>query len=179
MITGTRGLGNTGSIGITARDTVSIDGGMDGLPSSINNIVDGPGIGNGSGINITARLLSITRGGSLASYTNGRGNAGDVNVNAHDTILIDGGMVAESGTYFSSIIFTQVSPVLIDYDGSDVSQRGAVGQGGNVTLSTGSLFLTNGAIIDTGNVNGTGNSGLVTINARDSVQIRGTNSGVA
>ncbi|MBI4784868.1 MAG: filamentous hemagglutinin N-terminal domain-containing protein [Oscillatoriophycideae cyanobacterium NC_groundwater_1537_Pr4_S-0.65um_50_18] len=175
LISGTRGPANTGSVNINARDTVLIDGSRDGYSSSIYNIVDGTGIGNAGGINIMTRSLSLTRGGALASYTNGQGNAGNVIVNAHDTILIDGGAANEDGNYTNSGITTQVSPALIS-NGIDMSQGGAVGQGGNVTLSTGSLFLTNGGNLDTSNTDGTGNSGRVTIYARDSVQIRGTNS---
>ncbi|MEP0872901.1 filamentous hemagglutinin N-terminal domain-containing protein [Trichocoleus desertorum AS-A10] len=174
LISGTRGPANTGSVNITARDTVSLNGGMDGQVSGIYNIVDGTGIGNGGGINITTRSLFLTQGGFLGSYTNGQGNAGNVNINAHNTILIDGGGADESGNDSSGIL-TQVSPEFT-VDGIDVSQRGAVGQGGNVTLSTGSLFLTNGGSVDTSNVDGTGNSGRVTIHARDSVQIRGIES---
>jgi large exoprotein involved in heme utilization and adhesion len=42
-----------------------------------------------------------------------------------------------------------------------------------VTITTGSLLLPNGGAISTSNAGGTGNSGRVTIQARDSVQIRG------
>src|SRR5207237_7017141 len=62
---------------------------------------------------------------------------------------------------FTSTYFTTVKP-------------GDIGQGGNVNITTGSLFLTNGGSVTTANVGGIGNAGHVTIHARDSVQIRGT-----
>jgi large exoprotein involved in heme utilization and adhesion len=43
-----------------------------------------------------------------------------------------------------------------------------------VNITTGSLFLTNGGAVNTANVGGVGSAGRVNIQARDSVQIRGT-----
>ncbi|MBW4625933.1 MAG: filamentous hemagglutinin N-terminal domain-containing protein [Brasilonema octagenarum HA4186-MV1] len=177
LISGTRGPANTGSVNITARDTVSLDGfGLDGFGDGYNtgiyNIVDRTGIGDGGGINIVTRSLSLTGGATLASYTNGQGNAGSVNINARDTVSLDGGFEDEYGYSTTSSIFTEVSPIL-GSQGIDTTQRGAVGRGGNVTITTGSLFLTNGGYVSTSNANGTGNSGRVTITARDAVQIRG------
>lgn len=124
LIVGTRGPANTGSININARDTVSVDGIRDDKGSGIYNIVDRVGIGNAGGINITTGSLLLTRGGVLYSYTNGQGNAGNVNINARDTVLMDG----EGGAYGDSVsgILTQISPVLLD-QGKLIQSGGAVG----------------------------------------------------
>jgi large exoprotein involved in heme utilization and adhesion len=181
----TRGQGNTGSVNIVARDRVFLDGQVGNNRSGIFSFVTPTGVGNSGGINISTELLFLTdraglvsvalgqgdagsvnitagslslRGGSqLETATFRRGNAGDVNINVRDLVSIDG---AAYGSVKSDIL-TQVEP-------------GAVGQGGNVTITTGSLSLTNGGSISTANLGGTGNAGRVTINARDSVQISGT-----
>ncbi|MEH2350848.1 MAG: filamentous hemagglutinin N-terminal domain-containing protein [Nostoc sp.] len=150
----TSGHGNLGSVNINARDLVSLDG----LGTNVGNIVYTNAVGNASSINITTGSLSLTNGGVIATRTFGRGNAGSVNINARDTVSLNG----QSDFDFPSSIYTQV------FD------RDAIGQGGDVTISTGSLLLTNGAAVNTANVGGTGNAGRVTIHARDTVQISGT-----
>ncbi|MEH1923234.1 two-partner secretion domain-containing protein, partial [Nostoc sp.] len=154
LYSNTSGHGNLGSVNINARDLVSLDG----LDSSVGNIVYTNAVGNASSINITTGSLSLTNGGVIATRTFGRGNAGSVNINARDTVSLNG----QSDFDYPSSIYTQV------FD------RDAIGQGGDVTISTGSLLLANGAAVNTANVGGTGNAGRVTIHARDTVQISGT-----
>jgi filamentous hemagglutinin family protein len=161
LISGTRGQANTGSVNINAHDTVFLDGVRDNYSVGIYNYVDTSGIGNGGGINITTGSLSITGGAGLNSYTRGQGNAGNVNINARDTVFIDGGGDSDFFGGLNSSITTGLG-------------SGAVGHGGDVNITTGSLLLTNGGAVYADNLGGIGNSGRVTINAYDSVQIRGT-----
>ena len=149
----TYGQGNSGSVSINARNTVSLDS------SIVFNSAFPDGIGNTGGINITTGSLSLTNGSSLYSDTLGQGNAGSVNINARDRVSLDGTSPTLS-SYNPSTIFTRVSPT-------------GVGQGGNVTITTGSLSLTNGGAVNTANLGGRGNAGHVTIQARD-IQISGT-----
>ncbi|MBW4470620.1 MAG: filamentous hemagglutinin N-terminal domain-containing protein [Stenomitos rutilans HA7619-LM2] len=152
LLANTSGQGNAGSVTINARDRVSLDS------STIFNTVEPTGIGNAGAINITTESLSLVKGSQMIAGTSGQGNAGDVTINARDRVSVDGESL--DGT-IASTIFTQVNP-------------GAFGQGGNVAIATGTLFLTNGGAINTANTGGTGDAGRVTIQARDSVQIRGT-----
>jgi filamentous hemagglutinin family protein len=162
LVSYTNGQGNAGSVNINAYNTISLDN------SFVNNIVFLDGIGNSGGINITTGALSLTNGGRLLSATSGQGNAGRVNINARDHVFLDGEYSKEITVggrivgryYITSSILTQVTP-------------GATGQGGDVMIATGSLFLTNGGAVNT-STEGQGNAGRVTINARDSVQIIGT-----
>jgi filamentous hemagglutinin family protein len=159
LISGTAGRGSAGSVNINARDTVSFDGyRIAGYGTALFNSVQSTGIGNAGNINITTGSLSFTNGAQLITRTSGRGNAGSVNINARDTVSFDG--EAPEGE-FPSLISTQVT-------------SGAVGQGGDVTITTGSLFLTNGGAVNTANDAGIGNAGRVILNVRDSVQISGT-----
>jgi filamentous hemagglutinin family protein len=147
------GQGNVGSVNIHARDTVSLDSG-----SYILGAVQNTGNGNTGGITITTGALLLSGGAQLIFDVNGQGNVGNLNIHARDRVSVDG--ETSDGAY-ASTIFTQVNP-------------GAFGQGGNVAITTGTLFLTNGGAINTANTGGTGDAGRVTIQARDSVQIRGT-----
>ncbi|MBD2520544.1 filamentous hemagglutinin N-terminal domain-containing protein [Nostoc sp. FACHB-973] len=144
----TGGRGNAGSVNIQARDTISLDN-----DSVMFNSVFSDAIGNSGGINITTGSLYLTRLSFLDSETAGQGNAGSVNIQARDTVALD-------GTFGRSGISTGVN-------------GGVSGQGGDITIATGSLFLINGGIVATQNIGGNGNAGRVTIQARDAVQIRG------
>ncbi|MBW4540157.1 MAG: filamentous hemagglutinin N-terminal domain-containing protein [Myxacorys chilensis ATA2-1-KO14] len=150
----TIGAGNAGSINVNAYNTVSLDTGY------ISNYTFGTG--KVGGINITTGALSLTNAGQLLTFTGGQGNAGSVNINARDRVSLDGDFFRKD----TSGRFTE-------YRTSRIStQTVSTGQGGDVTISTGSLFLTNGGVVNA-STQGRGNAGRVVINARD-VQIRGT-----
>jgi filamentous hemagglutinin family protein len=158
----TSGRGNAGSVNINARDTVSIDDSSVFNTLGIEfNTLERRDVGKVGDINITTGSLSLTSGAEVVSVTYGQGNAGSVNINARDRVFVDGDAPYFGPYRRASTIYTRVEP-------------NAVGQGGNVTIATGSLFLTNGGAVFTDNDSGIGNAGRVTIHARDSVQISGT-----
>ncbi|KOP27887.1 hypothetical protein AMR41_02895 [Hapalosiphon sp. MRB220] len=161
----TRGRGNAGNITINA-DTVSFDGtDNQGFPSAAFTIIEAGGEGKGGDISITARLLSLTNGGQLntfvreATTTNpgGIGDAGNVKLNISDTTNITG--VSDNGV--RSNIFSGV-------------ESGAKGNAGNIEISTGSLFVTDGGQISS-SISGKGDAGNITINARNRIEIAGGN----
>ncbi|OKH54458.1 hypothetical protein NIES2130_28345 [Scytonema sp. HK-05] len=160
---------DSGSVNINAGDSVSIDGDsniqtrLGWNPSLTPEETD---IGHAGDINITTGSLSLTNGSYLNSDTLGQGNAGSVNINARDRVTIDGeGDLIYGIARNTSGISTQVV--------SDNFLRHGMGQGGDVRITTGSLFLTNGGGVNT-STQGLGSAGRVIINARDSVQISGT-----
>ena len=152
LISNTKGQGNSGSVTINARDLVSFDG----LTSSIlaTLATDAPtAIAKGSNIDITTGSLFVTNGAQLNANTQGRGDAGSVTINARDLVSFDG---------LNSSILTTVAPT-------------AVGKGGNIDITTGSLFLTNGGQLIS-NTQGQGDAGSVAITARDTVFFDGVGS---
>ncbi len=153
----TFGRGNVGSLNINARDTVSVDGrNIGGFPSRLSNTVLSPAIGNGGGINITTGSFSVTNGARVNSNTTAQGNAGDITINARDTVLFrNSADLPDSRTQL------------------DTSTFGS-GNGGNVNITTGSLFVANGVRLFA-TTRGSGNAGSVTINARDVVSLDGEN----
>ncbi|MFB2876333.1 filamentous hemagglutinin N-terminal domain-containing protein [Floridanema aerugineum] len=170
------GRGNAGNVNITVRDQVSIDNssvlsglgpgvvGQDGgvgKGGSINikaeslslsngavleAIIRPKAVGEGSSINITTGSLSITKA-SLLVLVEGTGKAGNITINARDSINFNGGSAS-----------------------SRVADK-AVGNGGNINITTGSLSVTNANLLVS--VEGTGNAGSITINAQDSVTFNG------
>jgi filamentous hemagglutinin family protein len=175
--------GNGGNITLQAEGDITTrgmrsDGGRFGVSGDITitsetgtvlvnrGELDSPnyGIGEGGDINITAIAGSIflKNGAQLNTDTEGQGNAGNVNINARDTVSFEG-------------------IVTVDSDGNPIRnggarstvEEGAKGNGGNINITAGSVSVTGGARILTRNDGGRGNAGSVTITARDTVELVG------
>ncbi|MDJ0572210.1 MAG: filamentous hemagglutinin N-terminal domain-containing protein [Pleurocapsa sp. MO_192.B19] len=149
----TSGNGNAGNITIFATDSVTLDGEtFDGdnsvIRSDVGSDVDRNAVGNAGGINITTGSLSLTNGGQIGAATFGQGNAGLIKITATDTVTVNG-----KGKDFEGDRSGAFSTVELD----------AVGEAGGVTITTGSLTLTNGGEV-LASTSGQGNGGLVTIN---------------
>ncbi|GAX39977.1 filamentous hemagglutinin outer membrane protein [Tolypothrix sp. NIES-4075] len=144
------GQGNSGKVSISARDTVTLDGrDSSDFPSAILSRVETDKQSDSGGIDITTGSLFIKNGGLLSTTTFGQGNAGRIEIKASETVSL-------SGQGRSTIE-------------NDVASEG-VGDSGGIRITTGSLFLSDLALI-TSNVNGRGNSGGVEIVARDLVSL--------
>jgi len=131
----TFGDGNAGSLTVKAQN-IALDRGS-GL------FIGTQGKGAGGNLKIDTNSLSITRGAQVSGTTSGEGNGGNITVNAQN-IILEG---------FSSGLFTQVNP-------------GATGAGGNLSLETNFLSITNGAQIST-NTFGVGNAGNLTVKSQN------------
>jgi len=141
LFTTTFGQGNAGSINVNASDIVSFDSaGNNASTSGIIASVAPDGVGKGGDINITTgSAAAITNSAQLSTTTFGKGDAGNVNINARDQVTIDGANAGASGI-LTSVAF------------------GAVGKGGNINITTGSLSVTRGAQLNALTL-GQGNAG--------------------
>ena len=108
------------------------------------------GEGKGGSINITTGTMSASGAATLTAHTFGRGNAGNVTITATDSVSLDG-----SSTGIGSQVF-----------------ENAVGNGGSISITTGTMSASNGATL-VANTSGLGNVGDVTIRAADSVSLDG------
>ncbi|MEH2371608.1 two-partner secretion domain-containing protein [Nostoc sp.] len=153
------GKGDAGRVDIDAHDTVVFDKGLGNIATGAFSNVFPDGVGNGASINITTGSLYLKNGAVLNATTQGKGNAGNVNIFADDTISLDG--VSANGTNVTTVL-------------SGV-HRGAEGQGGNINITTGSLYLKNGAVLNV-TTQGKGNAGNVNIFARDTVSLDGVSA---
>ncbi|MEH1940458.1 MAG: S-layer family protein [Nostoc sp.] len=154
LATNTFGEGNAGSVLVDAPDTVSFVGASSGARSNVAP----EGIGGGGDILITTGSLSVTDGAQLIAATEGQGSAGNIIINARDAVSLNG--VGDTG--FSSAAFATV-------------ERGAVGKGGNITITAGSLSLSSGAqlIVST---RGQGDAGNILLQVRDQISFDGVGS---
>lgn len=210
----TRGKGNSGNIVINARNNIFLDGTVGNFSSRITNNVGFTGEGNAGNIQITTGTLKATNEAFISSSTLGKGNGGNISINALDNVAFDSNSYASSDVYgvgdggniylkTGSLSLTNGGNVTtislgqgnagnitieasenVKLDGFSFPSfsslqssllTGGVGKGGNIQITTGSLFVTNGAAI-LSNTDGIGNAGNITINARDNVTFSGYDS---
>jgi large exoprotein involved in heme utilization and adhesion len=153
------GLGSVdskaGNIEINATGAIKLSDG-----SFIANVVQPEAIGNAGDTNIQAESISSTDGSKIIASTFGRGDAGNVTINARDTVSFDD--EKRQDRYYPSPYGGVYSRV----------EKEAVGHGGNINITTGSLSITNGAVLTT-SIYGQGDAGNAYINARDTVSFDG------
>ncbi|MEH1945129.1 MAG: filamentous hemagglutinin N-terminal domain-containing protein [Nostoc sp.] len=166
----TVGQGDAGSVNISVRDTALFDGeaadfnrvSTSVFSSGVYSRVASLAVGNAGTVNITAGTVKVTNGAVLTSSTAGKGNAGNVIINASDIVFDGDGRFNDSpgfGFFQSSGAF------------SSVKNRGQ-GIGGNVIINADSLSLNKGAVIVT-STRGRGDAGDILINRADTVTIAG------
>jgi filamentous hemagglutinin family protein len=136
----TFGRGNAGNIQINARNHVLLRG------SDIFSDVGAEAVGNGGSIDVTARHIAVLDGAELTTSTFGRGNAGQIRIDAQDRVVVSGHRDNDDNP---SAAFSEVV-------------AGAVGQGGNITLAGRVAQVLDGAILGT-NTGGSGNAGQIRI----------------
>lgn len=159
----TGGQGNGGSVTVRASDLVTLDGDE----SRVAGRVEDQAVGNGGLIDIEAKSIFLTNGARFAGSMSGQGKGASIRLVAQDTISFDGQSEDGQRSGASSSIAVTTAPLI------RVVRPGGVGNGGDIEITTGSLFVKNGAELDTSTF-GQGNAGSVRINARDTVSIDGT-----
>lgn len=155
---GTRGAGNTGDL-IVKSDTITVRGTGVSASGLFNQVETENATGNAGRLQIDTRELFVEDGAQISAATKGRGNAGDLLINASESVEVTGTGQSDRGTTFSGII-TQV----------DIN---ATGNGGNLELNTTRLNVNSGGAIS-GGTTGTGEGGDVTISASESITVRGS-----
>ncbi|MEH2084421.1 MAG: filamentous hemagglutinin N-terminal domain-containing protein [Nostoc sp.] len=193
LFTATTGQGNAGNVTIKADGAVSLDGVrvIDGFPrgsgaySGVIRVatLGSVGIGNGGDINITAGSFSLTNGAQLSTFTGEQGNAGNVTIKADGAVLLDGageisGIPVPSGVYSGVGALSASQFEAFGFLGL-IPDQGIVGngKGGNINITASSLSLTNGAQLETSTA-GQGNAGSVFVQAKDSVSLAGSGTGI-
>lgn len=164
------GDGSAGNISIDA-DTIEARGGTPTtaaliLASSIASV--GSRGGNSGSVTLNTRTLTLEDGGTVTTNSLGTGNAGRITINATESVEVTGQM---PGVDVASNITSEVgSPSsLVRNTISALSTYTAIGDSGNVTISTPLLKIGNSAGVGVQNF-GTGNAGTLRINA-GSVQL--------
>jgi filamentous hemagglutinin family protein len=166
----TRGAGNAGRIQIVA-DDIAIDGAVlfsiPNIPEPVPVVsaITGEALpgssGRGSVIDITTRSLSVTNGAGISASTASEGDAGNIIINASESVSFDGNPGAPlfpSGAFVGTL-------------------EGAIGQGGTLTINTPSLSVTNGAQLEALTESGE-DAGNIIVNASELVFLSGPGTGL-
>lgn len=156
------GSGNAGSIRIEARNAASFD------YSLAFSVVTPVGQGRGGDIRISADSVSVTNIAQLATLTQGNGDAGNIVINARDTVRFDG---SDRRLRIASSAFSSVGD-------NSLSGSMAVGNGGDIHITANSVFFTNRAQLITA-TNGQGDAGNVRIRAHDAVSFDGGSGAIS
>ncbi|MBF2046915.1 MAG: filamentous hemagglutinin N-terminal domain-containing protein [Elainella sp. C42_A2020_010] len=165
LTTSTFGQGNAGNITATIAENLALEGsGPNRRGGGLFSSVERGANGNGGNIRVQARSLSVQGGAGILTRNNdGEGRAGNITLEINGTASFDGTSTD------SNPIPSGVSSEVTD---------DASGDGGNITIWTGSLLVTNGAQLST-TTSGQGNAGRLVILARDRVIFDGINSNQA
>jgi filamentous hemagglutinin family protein len=157
ILTSTFGFGQAGELNVNA-SSIEVIGISEQFPSQIAATVvkipeiPGSGTGLGGNVNIQARNLRLIDGGQIVSATNGSGDAGNLQINADNVELLGTSKLGRSG-FFASAIQDN-------------------GNGGNITVIANQFTIRDGATISVSNFQsqnrvppGTGAAGNIVINA--------------
>ncbi|PHM05811.1 beta strand repeat-containing protein, partial [Nostoc sp. 'Peltigera malacea cyanobiont' DB3992] len=191
------GQGNAGNVIILAKDKVSFSGTNSGVLGAVYSL----GIGNGANINIRARSLSLANGAQIATSTLGKGSAGNIQINADDSVFVSNGSVIQAVTFgqgnSGSITIEAGNTISFDGVGSNnlTGAYSAVGpfaipspeftgkrSGGDITIAAERVSLTNGAELEASTYE-QGNGGNITIDSgsfslSDGAKLSASTSGV-
>ena len=154
---GTFGAGSSGNLKVNA-DTVEVIGinTIDGSSSKLTTQNNQGATGKAGDLTITTKTLSVRDGAQVATGAFGAGSSGNLKVNA-DTVEVIGSNTVDGS---SSSLTTQ--------------NQGTTGNAGDLTITTKTLLIRDGAQVGTGTFSA-GNGGNLTVNA-DTVQVIGSNA---
>ncbi|MEQ9666808.1 two-partner secretion domain-containing protein [Coleofasciculus sp. G2-EDA-02] len=195
IVTATLGAANGGDLQVTTADSVEFQGlsnnpvnqdlfrallaGLDRLPE---NIVSAPALAAALTATENPILGQISGSGLYALTAIGTGNAGNIDIETGRLFSQDLGRVTtntigqgDSGNLTINADLVEVigssSP---DNAGGLFSQTNGLGDAGNLTINTDKLIIRNGGLVSASTILATGDGGVVTVNAAESIDIIGT-----
>jgi len=156
--TDTFNRGRAGRIVVRAGDRILLTGRTPAgnLSSRIGSTVQTNGRGSGGSVALTTPILAVQDGAQILASTFGRGDAGNVVINASDRVLFARG--APDGDLATGAFSS--------------AGQAAIGDGGNVEINTARLEVRRGAQIGADTFS-TGDAGNVVINASDRARFIG------
>ncbi|WP_161607258.1 two-partner secretion domain-containing protein [Prochlorothrix hollandica] len=150
----TFGQGDAGTIDITATGDIVVAGeDSQGFVSGILSQVESGAEGSAGGITIDTGSLSLRDGAKLTASTLGKGDAGTVQIQATDSVILQG----QTETGAGSQILSQVA-------------AGATGNANEISITTPQLTLLEGAVI-AADTAGTGNASSLAVNVSDLITL--------
>lgn len=171
------GKGDAGNIIINASKQISLEAGANRV-GSIRSTLEESGIGNAGDIDIISSSLLLNGRNAIRSNTLGKGDAGNVIINASEQISLQGEFISERVRFSTGISSQERSgaegnsgeiiintPFLSLSDHSLISTSAQSGQGGDIRITVEDLFLRNTSGITVG-AGRTGSGGNLFIDAR-------------
>lgn len=153
--------GHGGDISILNHDQIVLSGmDLEGFSSTIlsdTRNTDIENAGDAGNLFIQTKALELQDGAKISSSSQGTGNAGNIRIEAKDTITLSG---------------------CERYDGqgstisNDTRRKINAGQAGRIEIFTNTLSMTDGAQISSSST-GTGDSGTIIINASEQITLNG------
>ena len=133
----TFGQGNGGAINIQANGTIEADGrGIDGSSSGIFSQPEESSVGNAGGIDINTMNLFLMNGAEISVRSRGRGNAGNLEIQA-DSLSLESqaSLFASTSVGSGGNIELEIAENLTLQDNSTISARALENaNGGNITI---------------------------------------------
>ncbi|TAO04868.1 MAG: filamentous hemagglutinin N-terminal domain-containing protein [Phormidium sp. SL48-SHIP] len=152
LISDTSGQGNAGRIDIQATEAIVFSGeNVDGFSSAAFSDVDTTGQGDAGEINLLGHSIEISNGARLSSSTFGEGNAGNVSLEAEETVR-----------FLNGDIF------------SNVTETGR-GNAGNIRVIGKRVEVREGAQLSS-STSGQGNGGRIDIQGTEAIIFSGENA---
>ncbi|NEO41685.1 MAG: S-layer family protein [Moorea sp. SIOASIH] len=154
---GTFGEGDGGNLTVDAFSTVQVIGtsASGRFPNGL--FTQTQGTGKAGDLSITTGELMVSDGAVVSAGTSGEGDGGDLTVDASSKVQLIG--TSASGRIPSGL-FTQTQ---------------GTGKAGDVSITTGQLILSDGAVVSAG-TSGEGDGGDLTVDASSKVQLIGTSA---
>jgi filamentous hemagglutinin family protein len=157
IVTKAHYFGRGGNLFVDAPKLVLVTGFSPLNPQIFSSVVAATfGQGNSGNVAITSERVTVDKAGTIGTVTFGGGNGGDLFIKASEIEAIG------------------ASPVVLIYS-AFLSTAAGSGNSGNIVIDTSKLTVREGGVITTSTA-ATGNAGRVTINATNSVQLRGQDS---
>ncbi|MEH2081386.1 MAG: filamentous hemagglutinin N-terminal domain-containing protein [Nostoc sp.] len=181
------GQGDAGNVNVKVTGAVDIVGEKNSFESQIGSNVDIGTVGNGGNIFIDSGDFSLSDGALLVASTLGQGNAGNIRINAKDTVTVSG-TSQETGLF--SALFTSTysnfqgkggdinvnTNIFRVSDGALVDARTRNNQkGGDITVNANVFEAINGGQLTT-TTSSNGRAGKIVVNATDKVIVNGIDS---
>lgn len=162
----TFGEGAGGKLTVNATDSVELLGvsPSDLLASNLSTAVNPEGTGNGGDLEVNTRRLIVRDGAQLSAGTLGVGDAGNLTLNASESIEVTG---VSPIALFPSGLFSTADDLYVKDTGL------TVGNAGNLTVNTRQLIVRDGGQVTAATLGNTGIGGNLTVNAVESVEVSG------
>ncbi len=181
IATSSLGAGASGNIVINGTGPITLDG-LGEITSNTSSATTG----NGGGITVNAGAVTLQHGAIITSVNLGSGTGGNVTMTTQGPLTLDAAEIS-AGTFgkgsSGNVIVAVNGPLTIDgtsnpsYETGIVAATSGEGNGGNVTVSAGSIQLLNlGEITSSVNPGASGGGGVVSVSASGSILIENTSN---